>query len=56
MDVQSRAEGKIEYTITHSNAIAVYLYDPGGNRAEGYWDTGLKACQGWTCPALVERH
>jgi catechol-2,3-dioxygenase len=38
---------KIEYTVTHGNAIAVYFHDPDGNRAEVYWDTGLKARQGY---------
>ncbi len=28
---------KIEYTVTHVNAIALYFYDPDGNRAEVYW-------------------
>jgi catechol-2,3-dioxygenase len=38
---------KIEYTVTHGNAIGVYFYDPEGNRAEVYWPTGLKARQGY---------
>ena len=37
----------IEYTVTHGNAIGVYFYDPEGNRAEVYWNTGLKARQGY---------
>lgn len=38
---------RIEYTVTHGNAIGVYFYDPEGNRAEVYWNTGLKARQGY---------
>jgi catechol-2,3-dioxygenase len=38
---------KIDYTVTHGNAIAVYFSDPEGNRAEVYWNTGLKARQGY---------
>lgn len=38
---------KIEYTVTHGNAIGVYFYDPEGNRAEVYWPTGLRARQGY---------
>lgn len=37
----------IEYTVTHGNAIGVYFYDPEGNRAEVYWNTGLTARQGY---------
>jgi catechol-2,3-dioxygenase len=43
---QVEGVAKIEYTVTHGNAIAVYFYDPDGNRGEVYWDTGLKARQG----------
>ncbi|WP_283133904.1 VOC family protein [Rhizohabitans arisaemae] len=38
---------KIEYTVTHGNAIGVYFYDPDGNRLEVYWPTGLVARQGY---------
>jgi catechol 2,3-dioxygenase-like lactoylglutathione lyase family enzyme len=38
---------RIEYTVTHGNAIGVYFYDPEGNRVEVYWPTGLKARQGY---------
>ncbi|SDH64539.1 Glyoxalase/Bleomycin resistance protein/Dioxygenase superfamily protein [Sinosporangium album] len=38
---------KIEYTVTHGNAIGVYFYDPDGNRCEVYWPTGLEAKQGF---------
>ncbi|GAB3364747.1 VOC family protein [Modestobacter lapidis] len=38
---------KIEYTVTHGNAIGVYFYDPDGNRCEVYWPTGLVARQGY---------
>jgi len=31
--------------VTHGNAVAVYFYDPEGNRCEVYWNTGLKARQ-----------
>ena len=38
---------KIMYTITHGNAISCYFYDPDGNILEVYWNTGLKARQGF---------
>lgn len=38
---------RIEYTVTHGNAIGVYFFDPDGNRCEVYWPTGLKAKQGY---------
>jgi catechol-2,3-dioxygenase len=31
--------------VTHGNAVAIYFYDPEGNRCEVYWNTGLKARQ-----------
>jgi catechol-2,3-dioxygenase len=36
---------KIQYTVTHGNAIGVYFYDPDGNRCEVYWQTGWDAHQ-----------
>jgi catechol-2,3-dioxygenase len=35
----------IDMTVSHGNAIAVYFYDPDGNRCEVYWGTGLEARQ-----------
>lgn len=31
--------------VSHGNAVGVYFYDPEGNRAEVYWQTGLVARQ-----------
>jgi catechol-2,3-dioxygenase len=36
---------KIQYTVTHGNAIGIYFFDPDGNRCEVYWKTGLQARQ-----------
>jgi catechol-2,3-dioxygenase len=36
---------KIQYAVTHGNAIGVYFFDPDGNRCEVYWKTGLQARQ-----------
>jgi catechol-2,3-dioxygenase len=41
---------RIEYTVTHGNAISVYFYDPEDNIVEVYWATGLKARQGFLLP------
>jgi catechol-2,3-dioxygenase len=41
---------RIEYTVTHGNAISVYFYDPEDNIVEVYWPTGLKARQGFLLP------
>ena len=38
---------KIMYTITHGNAISCYFKDPDDNILEVYWQTGLKARQGF---------
>jgi len=38
---------KIIYTITHGNAISCYFKDPDDNILEVYWQTGLKARQGF---------
>lgn len=35
----------IDMAVSHGNAIAVYFYDPDGNRCEVYWGTGLEARQ-----------
>ncbi len=34
-----------DMVVTHGNAVAIYFYDPEGNRCEVYWSTGLKARQ-----------
>jgi len=36
---------KIDMEVSHGNAVAIYFYDPDGNRCEVYWNTGLKARQ-----------
>ena len=36
---------QIDMTVSHGNAVAVYFYDPEGNRCEVYWGTGLEARQ-----------
>jgi catechol-2,3-dioxygenase len=36
---------RIDMIVTHGNAIAIYFYDPEGNRCEVYWKTGLPARQ-----------
>jgi catechol-2,3-dioxygenase len=36
---------RIDMVVTHGNAIAIYFYDPEGNRCEVYWKTGLAARQ-----------
>jgi catechol-2,3-dioxygenase len=36
---------KIQYAVTHGNAIGVYFFDPDGNRCEVYWRTGWQARQ-----------
>jgi catechol-2,3-dioxygenase len=41
------AGAPILYTVTHGNAIACYFRDPDGNICEVYWQTGLKARQGF---------
>jgi catechol 2,3-dioxygenase-like lactoylglutathione lyase family enzyme len=38
---------KILYTVTHGNAISCYFHDPDDNICEVYWNTGLKARQGF---------
>jgi catechol 2,3-dioxygenase-like lactoylglutathione lyase family enzyme len=40
-------QAKIMYTITHGNAISCYFKDPDDNILEVYWQTGLKARQGF---------
>jgi hypothetical protein len=34
-----------DMVVTHGNALAIYFFDPEGNRAEVYWHTGLPARQ-----------
>jgi catechol 2,3-dioxygenase-like lactoylglutathione lyase family enzyme len=46
---------RIEYTVTHGNAIGVYFYDPEGNRLEVYWPTGLAARQGYLLEVDLSR-
>lgn len=36
---------KLDMIVSHGNAVGVYFYDPEGNRAEVYWQTGLEAKQ-----------
>jgi catechol-2,3-dioxygenase len=36
---------EIDVAGTHGNAIALYFFDPEGNRCEVYWGTGLQARQ-----------
>lgn len=36
---------KLDMIVSHGNAVGVYFYDPEGNRAEVYWQTGLQARQ-----------
>jgi catechol-2,3-dioxygenase len=36
---------KLDATISHGNAIGVYIFDPEGNRIETYWNTGFTAKQ-----------
>lgn len=36
---------KFDMIVSHGNAVGVYFFDPEGNRAEVYWQTGLVARQ-----------
>lgn len=36
---------RFDMVVTHGNALAIYFFDPEGNRAEVYWQTGLPARQ-----------
>jgi catechol-2,3-dioxygenase len=36
---------RFDMVVTHGNALAIYFFDPEGNRAEVYWHTGLPARQ-----------
>ncbi len=36
---------RFDMVVTHGNAVAIYFYDPEGNRCEVYWPTGLSARQ-----------
>jgi catechol 2,3-dioxygenase-like lactoylglutathione lyase family enzyme len=38
---------RIQYTVSHGNAVGTYFYDPDGNVCEVYWPTGLEARQGF---------
>jgi catechol 2,3-dioxygenase-like lactoylglutathione lyase family enzyme len=46
---------KILYTITHGNAISCYFFDPDDNICEVYWNTGLKAKQGFIAKLDFEK-
>jgi catechol 2,3-dioxygenase-like lactoylglutathione lyase family enzyme len=46
---------KIDMTVTHGNAIALYFYDPEGNRCEVYWGTGLEARQPYLVGVDLDR-
>lgn len=39
------AHTRFDMIVSHGNAIGVYFFDPEGNRAEVYWQTGLVARQ-----------
>jgi catechol 2,3-dioxygenase-like lactoylglutathione lyase family enzyme len=45
-----KAGAPILYTVTHGNAVACYFRDPDDNICEVYWQTGLKARQGFIAP------
>ncbi|MFW6772919.1 VOC family protein [Nocardioides sp. CPCC 205120] len=36
---------RFDMIVSHGNAVGVYFFDPEGNRAEVYWQTGLVARQ-----------
>jgi catechol 2,3-dioxygenase-like lactoylglutathione lyase family enzyme len=36
---------RFDLIVTHGNAFGIYFFDPEGNRAEVYWQTGLPARQ-----------
>jgi catechol-2,3-dioxygenase len=36
---------EFDMIVSHGNAVGVYFFDPEGNRAEVYWQTGLEARQ-----------
>jgi len=36
---------RFDMIVSHGNAVGVYFFDPEGNRAEVYWQTGLEARQ-----------
>jgi catechol-2,3-dioxygenase len=35
----------VDMEVSHGNALAIYFFDPDGNRCEVYWNTGLQARQ-----------
>jgi catechol-2,3-dioxygenase len=39
------AGATLDMVVSHGNAVGVYFFDPEGNRAEVYWQTGLEAKQ-----------
>lgn len=45
----------IQQEVTHGNAIAVYFYDPEGNRLEVYWQTGLDVPQPFLKPLALDK-
>jgi catechol-2,3-dioxygenase len=46
---------KIQYAVTHGNAIGVYFFDPDGNRCEVYWQTGWAARQAFRVSIDLEQ-
>lgn len=49
------AEGvRIQYVVTHGNAIGVYFLDPEGNNLEVYWPTGLDVPQPFMKPISLD--
>jgi catechol 2,3-dioxygenase-like lactoylglutathione lyase family enzyme len=51
----SELDVRIQYTVTHGNAVSVYFFDPDGNRCEVYWPTGLEARQPFLVPIDLRR-
>lgn len=41
---------QFDMVVSHGNAFGVYFFDPEGNRAEVYWQTGLPARQPFLYP------
>jgi catechol-2,3-dioxygenase len=44
---------QIQQHVTHGNAIAIYFFDPEGNRLEVYWPTGDDVAQPFLQPIDV---
>lgn len=45
---------ELDMVVSHGNAIAIYFYDPEGNRCEVYWPTGLEARQPYIVAADLD--